>query len=744
MPEGSLAADGLVRHPRPYPTESLFGYILRLAEENGYPTPYGVLALIGFGKSRFECRRLPLRELARVAHRELHELERIAYYCSDPRRYLVLGYPVAPHDLKRVNHPSLCPDCIRSAGFIEAHWDLDLMTGCPVHRTRLLSCCPKCHLRLRWLRPGQLGCTCGAMLARVDGPTLPDDEAELLDIIRRKVLGVPVSQQSSVGMPISGLSALSLRGLLSLMRVLAKFDFQLKSVHQQLDDPERVVKAAAHVLRSFPENFHKLLWTIGEQYVPKRCGEGVRTQFDHIYTSIFKFRGGDPPQSRDFLGSAFLDFAINQWGRGIVDAKMLHRLQSGIPKRFISPAEFRKRYGLGKRPGARVLAIKNIPTIKIRMGKRIYTRIDLQQLPESPTTPGRICTLLTAAAAIGVTQNVLSKLRASGHFEVKYLARRGGYHELDVKQFIERLLALNPNPMNKTLPDDCITLYQARYPETGEGTASIIRALLSGELRVVGNIDGTVRGLFVSRAEFQQLGRNERARQNGNARTLSEVEKEIHCQRECVPSLVESGLLNGWHTPTGLRISEESIARFKKKYVSLASIAHDIGRSARALKRYCAAGRIPMVVAKYWHGETEQAFIRLKDRSGVLSLRPEQSRNSQRPAERKRRPSATSQDRLKVLHELRQGHITEKQAAVELGFNVSWVRQLLVRWLVGGDSALRPWARRATIQPQNGGSGETASCGTMREEKAGQAAATSADRSALNEDFDAAGQTQAA
>ncbi len=306
---------------------------------------------------------------------------------------------------------------------------------------------------------------------------------------------------------------------------------------------------------------------------------------------------------------------------------VLDRFPNGISKRFITRAEFGERYGLGKRTVARVLAMKNIRTITIPWGKRNqrnHTLIDLKQLQEPPTIPGRICTLPTAAAAIGVTAAALSKLRASRQFEVKYLVRRNGYHERDIKQFIERLLSLNPNPMTKTLPRDCITLYQAMclYHGTGEGGVSIIRALLSGELRVLGNIDGTVRGLFVSRAEFHQFGMNERARHNGHARTPSEVAKEIHCEKKCVRSLVERGLLNGWHTPTGLRISEPSIARFKKKYVPLMSIARDIGSSAAALMRQCAAKHIPMVVVKYQREEVRQAFVRRRDRNEALSFRP--------------------------------------------------------------------------------------------------------------------------
>jgi transposase len=51
--------------------------------------------------------------------------------------------------------------------------------------------------------------------------------------------------------------------------------------------------------------------------------------------------------------------------------------------------------------------------------------------------------------------------------------------------------------------------------------------------------------------------------------------------------------------------------------------------------------------------------------------------------------SAKERDRLKVLHEVRKRHITQKQAATELGLSVRWVRKLLLRLRARGDSALR-------------------------------------------------------
>ena len=51
--------------------------------------------------------------------------------------------------------------------------------------------------------------------------------------------------------------------------------------------------------------------------------------------------------------------------------------------------------------------------------------------------------------------------------------------------------------------------------------------------------------------------------------------------------------------------------------------------------------------------------------------------------------SAKERDRLKVLHEVRKRHITQKQAGVEMGLSVRWVRTLLKRLRREGDRALR-------------------------------------------------------
>jgi hypothetical protein len=81
--------------------------------------------------------------------------------------------------------------------------------------------------------------------------------------------------------------------------------------------------------------------------------------------------------------------------------------------------------------------------------------------------------------------------------------------------------------------------------------------------------------------------------------------------------------------------------------------------------------------------------------------------------------SAKELDRLKVLHEVKKRHITQKQAAAELGLRVCWVRKLLLRWRRWAAA----WLAWPAVKPENVRSGETASGGAIPAEKPGQAMA---------------------
>src|SRR5271157_2852603 len=319
---------------------------------------------------------MKVAKVAQICDRPETELESIS--CRWPgdhsRSCRLLGHLLTPWELD-VTRPKLCPECVAEKGFIEAHFDMALMTGCPVHRRSLLSRCPECMKPLRWFRPGLLECDCGASLRNFSLPAISGAEADLLDIMRRKVLGLAAGRNYASGLPGSYLEAINLQPLLSLIGMLGRRRMVVDN------DPDRrnsqpIVFAAASVLADWPNNFFRLLRGITEE-MPTDSSTGVaRGRLSGIYRSLFSLRGTLPAAQGDFLRIAFLDFIENHWKPAFIDQKLMRRLRTDHSERFISKAAFARRYGINTRTAARFVEDQGVPSRTFRWGKSERKLID--------------------------------------------------------------------------------------------------------------------------------------------------------------------------------------------------------------------------------------------------------------------------------------------------------------------------------------------------------------------------------
>ncbi len=241
-----------------------------------------------------------------------------------------------------------------------------------------------------------------------------------------------------------------------------------------------------------------------------------------------------PTEYGDFLRSAFLDFMTNHWAGGVVDKKLMRRLRTGQPERFISQTAFARRYGIHNMTAARLLRDQEVPSRSFRCGNSERKVIDSDVVRLSRSHPGKICRARQAAAMIGISTELLKSLRASGDFEVNHFLRtKPGFHELDIEAFVQKLKRLAPSVNNVDVPlPKCVTF-----------------------------------------------------------------------------------------TRKGLRITEESIAEFKKRYVCLASIAKTIGTSSRALIGFCKNYEIPIVVAGRQWQKAKQGFVFRQEMRKLLGFR---------------------------------------------------------------------------------------------------------------------------
>ena len=394
---------------------------------------------------------------------------------------------------------------------------------------------------------------------------------------------------------------------------------------------QRIVFATASVLADWPDNFFRLLGGIKEG-MPTDSSRGVaRGRLGGIYRSLLNLRRIVPTEQADFLRVAFLDFIRNDLKPDFIDPKLMRRLTTGRSERFISKAAFARRYGIDTRTAARFIEDQAVPSRTYRWGKEERKLIDSAAARLSPTVPCKIYRMRQAAAMVGISSELLKCLKASGDFEVNHLLRtKPGFHELDIEAFIQKLKKLAP-PMN---PADLSSPRYVRFEIVAggwygpvEAKASIVRAVLSRELPVVGNADGTVGGLLVSYEGFQRLAHDARARANGDTRTIAEAARQLECTKS-VRRLVELEWLRATPTPKAFRVTEELIAAFKKRYVSLLSIARTTNTASWALQHLCKRYNLSMLVAGQPGKKSSQAFIRAEHRPRLLCLRSGRSLKS--------------------------------------------------------------------------------------------------------------------
>jgi hypothetical protein len=508
----------LVRHPAPNPTESLVGYALRLSEKNGYVSPWSLCQLAGLRQRELQTTGIGIERLAAIANCSASELSQIAFTSASNRRlHALLGHRLTPTDLN-IAEPKLCPQCVAEKGFIEAHWHLELAVACPIHLCLTTSHCPICAKRLRWFRPGMLECECGGSLLESETSSISQPETGLLDLIRRKALGEPASKESTVSLPKDDLMAMTLRSILTVIRVLGKYRL-IADEGTATTDELQIVLAASRVLMDWPLNFITLLEKLGEK-LPAAIAGGVGKQFEGIYRALFRSRAIEQGHT-DFLRIAFLDFALNHWGRGYVDHKLIKERGDAVPKRFLTQTEFATFIGVRQVTAARLLKGSKLSATRVKCGKANRILVDANLIAISRTAPGNVFRKREAAKRLGISVSVLHALKEAGIYEVNNLpSNRAGFHELDLKAFSEKFFAL-ASEINPHGPTDiaCITLklVVCGCHDSTATKLNVLRAILTNKIAIVGNTNGTTGGLLLDRFIYREFVVNVRLSAARNA-----------------------------------------------------------------------------------------------------------------------------------------------------------------------------------------------------------------------------------
>jgi hypothetical protein len=144
----------------------------------------------------------------------------------------------------------------------------------------------------------------------------------------------------------------------------------------------------------------RLLEDIGRQ-LPADISGGVGKQFSGIYWGLRRNKAmGDSTQT-EFFRVAFLDFAMNHWGRGYVDHKIIQYLGGIGSKRFLTQTEFAAKIGVQQSTAARLLNNSSLASKRVKCGAADRIVVDTEELSIPRTWPGKIYGVRVAAKRLG-------------------------------------------------------------------------------------------------------------------------------------------------------------------------------------------------------------------------------------------------------------------------------------------------------------------------------------------------------
>ncbi len=615
----------LVRTPHHKPTESLLGYVLRVSETNGYETPWHVLSHAEISQGEMQSAGLPTRKLAAVLNRTPDALDEISYRGVDEAgqgEFRLLGHSLGKglnYTPLRLRHPAICPHCIAEEGHIDAFFDLTMATACPHHRCTLVTHCPECENPLSWFRPGLLTCKCGASLAEAETSPAPTELVALMAVLWALLHRQDVSELA-IGFPVRQMLGMQLRSLLLKLPDLGRWNHP-----NAIGSPADLAIAAAGVLADWPTGFHRFLSRVGHRSLDDKAPAafGLRKQFDQLYTHLFKVQSCGA--EFNWLRDEFVHFGLTEWGEAVVDNKLLRG--NVVNRRYVTKKELARQMGvspttLGKWHRDGLVEMKVIPT-----QHQVRYVADSQAEGCKPPIPaeGEVLGIRAAAAYLGVPVSVLNHLKATGTMKINHrLPQRYCFHQADLDAFRNRLLELStvlPTGEQVGAVDLARVLREYRF-HSPDHKAGFVAAYLAGGIKSIGRIGVALEHIMFAVEAVAAYTAEVRSNAAGGALTHREAASIIRIDADVVSALQRLGYLDTVHSRESPRISRASVDAFNKQYVSLSSIATDIGSSSKRLLGLCARGDVAVLSIPRSQG-SPAPFIEQKDVDSLnqLSLR---------------------------------------------------------------------------------------------------------------------------
>ena len=588
----------LVVRPKPQPSESLMGYVLRLTEVNGYPTTSYVLHAMSGKWYKSKPGRLEsdaLIELAGLSEDEANRLS-LRSPTSSKSIFIVAGSELTSNDFIS-GRSRICPECLASGGFCDAFWDISHARACAFHGVWLIDACPTCGTALTWARSKVGECRCGCSLADIAPSSAPEAIVRLMQVLRSAIFRDQAIAPFPEGM--EHLRELNIGHLCKLIWVMSD------SLHLK-ENSERSVRVVrsreklasylpviAEALFDWPRGFYRFLdRTYTDDLISAEVLPSFRSRFNWALVRLGKNTKGGSNVYR-FLIQEIYSYAAKFWPRSQLIAFENRHGWVNLPARLRwgTFPELAAELGVDGRTLMRDLASMNVPSRKTANTRnRLQAVYDLDwarsQLPKSRSRPLGV---RQAARILGMSNGVLHVLRSRGVIGSEYRTQRNGvFSKEDIESFRTRVrdaVATSPKRTIKKL--STIDRLARTLDLSPEQKADVYQAILDGRLQVRGGASRSPEQFQLDREEVE-LVLGGLAEQRSHFISFAEARELLECVDAVTRGLIVAGYLDVSKSKGRRRILRRSIDEFEKEYTMAKKIAkkHDTWpRSVTTLAR---------------------------------------------------------------------------------------------------------------------------------------------------------------
>ncbi|MGZ5434545.1 MAG: TniQ family protein [Pyrinomonadaceae bacterium] len=579
--------------------ESYLGFLVRLADINGYDTPRWILKESNLSSDAdFPCVLLTHQKpnyerLASLTGLTVEQLGALTYQAADKHHVNIFSYQVRPF-LLRPQWPRICVACIRESAYCRKQWDFSAVTACPLHRVMLLERCPKCKRPITWFRSRVSHCPCGADWIGVKTKELPESECVVSRLIYEAFELIPKRQDQRHNNLLHNVDLHSLVTALSLMISLREgpTDTTGKFVFPKRPTSEihRKLFRAYCVFDSWPIDFRKFIdeLSVGTK-LPKSRTNPLPGAVGRLYQRLHDQKYL-PAGIRKVLCHEFENYIIDAWNpRYLV---MSPRFKTKLDNAYMSRLEAARTLKLDCMVIDALVSERTLGAFTKRSGNKTMLFIEKASVEEFRMNCGQYLSLNDASRLLGVSYINTMRLienslltRVRGRSANDRSAWR--FEEQTVKQFIASIVGrVAPLPFAQDKPstfNNVLLALTTKLSSMDWGIHTFVRDILEGLITPRGQTAGKpgVSALIFFRREVDEYVRVKLSNRGGRKIAVTTAARDLKISPAAVHFLVAKGLIETTHGEQRGSlcrvVSPEAVRQFKRDYVTARSIAVEIG-----------------------------------------------------------------------------------------------------------------------------------------------------------------------